>query len=144
MTLVTKILLAAALLCFLAWGAVLFIGLQPLVPAADVRIVYGEQEDFFGDAVAYRRHGADTLRLVHLPHARPDYRWWVVDFRDLVILRIGSPRSAGEKKYILKRGLRGVNIADRDAMGDWFWSFTDGGAAFSGNGFTCSVSRPKN
>jgi hypothetical protein len=143
MTLATKILPAAALLCFLAWGAVLFIGYQPLVPAADVQVTYGEQEDFFSDAAVYRRRGTDAPLLIHAPHARPDYRWWVVDFNDLVITRIAPPRSAGAEKFILKKGLLGTNIADRDALGEWYWSFTDGGAAFAGNGFTCSVRRAR-
>jgi len=144
MTIITKILLAAALLCFLAWGAVLAVGLSPLTAAAGVLVIYGEQEDFFSDAVVYRRHGNDTLYLIHAPHARPAYRWWTVDFTELMIRRIGPPWSVGSRKFVLKRDLRGTNVADRDVLGDWNWHFADGGAAFSGNGFTCSVRKIRN
>lgn len=143
MTIVAKILLAASLLCFLAWGLILAVGLQPLRAAADIEVIYGEQEDFFSDAAVYLKQGNDSQYLVHLPHARPAYRWWVVDFGDLVITLTGPPRTTGSRKYVLKIDLGGTNVADRKALGDWYWHFTGDGAAFSGNGFTCSVRRMK-
>jgi len=144
MTIVTKILLGAAALCFLAWGAVLALGLQPLTTATGVQVVYGEQEDFFSDAAIYRGQGNGHRYLIHAPHARPAYRWWSVDFSELVIMRIGPPQTVGSRKFVLKRDLQGTNVADRDVLGDWNWHFADGGAAFSGNGFTCSVRRTGN
>jgi hypothetical protein len=141
MTAITKILLAAALLCFLAWGAVLAVGLQPLTAASGVQVIYGEQEDFFSDAVVYRGQGNGLRYLVYAPRARPAYRWWFVDFKELMIRRIEPPRTIGSRIFVLKRDLVGTNVADRDVLGDWNWHFADGGAAFSGNGFTCSVRR---
>ena len=73
MTTVAKILLAAAILCFLAWGAVLVLELQPLTAVRDVKVVYGEQEDFFSDAVIYRKRGNGFLFLIHATHASHAY-----------------------------------------------------------------------
>jgi len=41
-------------------------------------------------------------------------------------------------------GPPGTNVADRDVLGDWNWHFRRRGAAFFGNGFTCSVRRIRN
>ncbi len=139
MTTVTKVLLAAAILCFLIWGFTLSVGLQPLVAASGFQVIYGDGEDFFSDAVAYRKVRNEFLLLLHLPRARPAYRWWTVDLKNEAIALSGPPRSLSERRYIVKGDLDGSNIADPTKFRDWYWHFTTGGASFSGDGFMCSV-----
>jgi hypothetical protein len=139
MTFGAKILALAAALCLLLWVGFLVIGAQPLVAANTLKIIYGEQEDFFSDAAVYQKVGNGGLYILHLPRARPAYRWWTVDFRDMAITVGGAPRSLGTRMYLLRGERGGTRIDDRQKMGEWYWRFTEGGAAFAGNGFTCSV-----
>jgi len=139
MTLGTKILVAAAVLCLLAWGLFLLSGAQLLREAGSLQIVYGEHEDFFADAVAYHKLRNDSLYLLHLPRARPSYQWWNVDFKEMTITVGKAPRSLGSRKYLLRSDRGGTKIDDRQNMGEWYWHFTEAGAAFSGNGLTCRV-----
>jgi len=144
MPLGAKILTAAAILCILLWGAFLALGAQPLKESGTLTVIYGENEDFYADAAVYQKVRNETLFLIHLPRARPSYRWWSVDLKDMTISLIGAPRSVGSRKYLL-RGDRGrTKIDDNQNMGDWYWHFTESGAAFSGNGFMCSVRKAKN
>ena len=141
MTPVAKVLLAAAVLCFIIWGATIHVGLQPLVAATGLQVVYGEGEEFFSDAVAFRKVRDHDVLLLHLPHARPSYRWWTVDFRNEVIVLSAPSRSFHRWHYALRGDLDGTNIADQTRFPNWYWHFTAGDAAFSGSGFTCSVKR---
>jgi hypothetical protein len=146
MTLGAKILLGAAVLCFLLLGLVLAAGVQPLVATTSVQVVYGEHEDFHADAVVYRRLKLrnDGLYLLHLPHARPAYRWWAVDFKGLTIRSVSPPHSLWKREFLLRGEPAGVSVDDRAQLGEWTWHFTEAGASFSGNGFTCSArSAPK-
>ena len=138
MPLGAKILTAAAILCLLLWGAFLALGAQPLIESGTLAVIYGEHEDFYADAVVYQKVRNETLFLIHLPRARAAYRWWSVDLNDMTISLIGAPRSVGSRKYLL-RGDRRTKIDDNLKMGDWYWHFTESGAAFAGNGFMCSV-----
>ena len=138
MPLGAKILTAAAILCILLWGAFLALGAQPLIESGTLAVIYGEHEDFYADAVVYQKVRNETLFLIHLPRARAAYRWWSVDLNDMTISLIGAPRSVGSRKYLL-RGDRRTKIDDNQKMGDWYWHFTESGAAFAGNGFMCSV-----
>ena len=139
MALGAKILTVAAILCLLLWGSFLAIGAQPLKKTGLLTIIYGEDEEFYADAAVYQKIRNDTLFLVHLPRARPAYRWWSVDFRNTAISMIGAPRSAGSRKYLLRGEPKGTVVGDKDGKADWSWHFTENGAAFSGNGFMCSV-----
>jgi len=143
MTLGAKILLGAAVLCFLLLGLVLAAGVQPLAAAPALQVVYGEHEDFHADAAVYRRLKLrnDGFYLLHLPHARTAYRWWAVDFKSLTIRSVAPPRSLRSRKFLLKGEPAGVSVEDRARLGEWSWHFTEAGASFSGNGFTCSVRR---
>jgi hypothetical protein len=138
MTLGVKILVIGAVLCLLLWGIFLAAGAQPLLETRSLQVIYGEQEDFFADAVVYQKVRNDRYYILHLPRARPAYRWWTVDFGDMTITAGNAPRSLGSRKYLL-RGDRGTNIDEKQKMGEWYWHFTEAGAAFSGNGLTCSV-----
>ncbi|MDA8099558.1 MAG: hypothetical protein M0042_08025 [Nitrospiraceae bacterium] len=140
MTLGAKILTALALLCLLAWGAVSAVGIRPLsTPVPAVQVIYGEGEDFFGDAVIYSAGKSSSFLLLFLPKARPAYRWWTVDFRNFAIRTAAPPRTFRKWTYITRTGLPGTAIDNRKIMGEWYWHFTETGASFSGNGFTCSV-----
>jgi len=139
MTLGAKILTAAAILCLLLWGAFLALGAQPLEEAGSLTAIYGENEDFYADATVYHKLRNETLFLINLPRARPAYRWWSVDFNNMTISSIGAPRSVGSRKYLLRGEPTGTLIDKKDNKGEWLWHFTDQGAAFSGNGFLCSV-----
>jgi len=143
MTFGAKILLGAALLCFLLFGIALALGIRPLAPAADLQVVYAEQEDFFADAAVFRPVRNGRLALVNLPRARPAYRWWAVDFASLTIRRTEPPRSVRNLRYLLKGEPGGIPVDDRGRMGEWTWHFTESGASFAGNGFTCSVRKKK-
>jgi hypothetical protein len=144
MPLGAKILTAAAILCILLWGAFLALGAQPLKESGTLTVIYGEHEDFYADAAVYRKVRNETLFLIHLPRARPSYRWWSVDLNDMTIILIGAPRSVGSRKYLLRGDPRGTDVGNKEKIGDWFWHFTEQGAAFSGNGFMCSVRKAKN
>jgi len=139
MTLGVKILTAAAILCLLLWGAFLALGAQPLKEVHSLTIIYGEHEDFYADAAVYQKIRNETPVLINLPRARPAYRWWSVDFKNMTISMIGVPRSVGSQKFLLRGGPNGTALGSYDTKGDWFWHFTEQGAAFSGNGFMCSV-----
>jgi hypothetical protein len=143
MTLGAKILVIAAVLFLLLWGIFLAAGAQPLFETGSLQVIYGEHEDFFADAVVYQKARNATYYILHLPRARSSYRWWTIDLKDMTINLGGAPHSLGLRKYLLRGDRGGTNIGDAAKMGDWFWHFTESGAAFSGNGFTCSVRRAK-
>jgi hypothetical protein len=143
MPLGAKILTAAAILCILLWGAFLALGAQPLIESGTLAVIYGEHEDFYADAVVYQKVRNETLFLIHLPRARAAYRWWSVDFKNMTIIAGKVPRSLGSRKYLLRGNRGGTKIDDNQKMGDWFWHFTESGAAFSGNGFMCSVRKAR-
>ena len=143
MTLGAKILVIAAALCLLLWGIFLAAGAQPLFETASLQVVYGEHEDFFADAVVYQKGRNAASYILHLPRARTAYRWWAVDLKEMTITAVGAPHSLGLRKYLMRRDRGGTNIGDAAKMGEWFWHFTESGAAFAGNGFTCSVRRIK-
>ncbi len=142
MTPVAKVLLAAAVLCFIIWGTAIHIGLQPLVAVAGLQAAYGEGEEFFSDAVAYRKMRNHDALLLHLPHARPAYRWWTIDFGNETIALSAPPRTLRRWHYVLRGDLDGINIADQTMFPNWYWHFIGGVASFTGGGFTCSVKRP--
>ena len=143
MALGAKILAAAAILCIVLWAAVLFVGAQPLTVTDALQVIYGEQEEFFADAVVYRKVSNGASYFLYMPRARPAYRWWSLDLKDMTITSGISPRSLGSRKYLLRGDRGGIPIDNREKMGDWYWHFTETGAAFSGNGFTCKVRRLK-
>jgi len=143
MTLGAKILVIAAVLCLFAWGLFLVSGAQLLRESVALQVIYGEQEEFFADAVVYQKLRNDTYYILHLPRARASYQWWTVDFRDMTITAGKAPRSLGSRKYLLREDRGGRSVDDRQKMGEWDWHFTEAGAAFSGNGFTCSVRRTR-
>jgi len=143
MTLVVKILTAAAIVCLLLWGAFLALGAQPLKENSSLTVIYGEDEDFYADAEVYQKVRNDTLLFVHLPRARQAYRWWAIDFLNATIAPIPSPRSLGSRKYLLRGGQEGPAIGNTNVQEKWSWRFTETGTAFSGNGFMCSVTKSK-
>ncbi len=143
MTLGAKILVIAAVLCLLLWGVFLVVGAQPLRQTVALQVIYGEHEDFFDDAVIYQKVRNGAYYVLHLPRARAAYRWWTVDFKNMTIIVGGAPRSLGSRKYLLRGDRSGTKIDDKQNMGDWYWHFTESGAAFSGNGFMCSVRKAK-
>jgi hypothetical protein len=143
MTLGAKILVSAAVLCLIVWGIFLAAGAQPLFVSGSLQVIYGEHEDFFADAIVYQKARKGSYYILHLPSARPAYRWWTVDLKEMTITAGNAPRSLGPRKFLLRRDRGGTNIGDSAKMGDWFWHFDESGAAFSGNGFTCSVRRSK-
>ena len=134
-----KILTFIAVLCILIWVTFIALGAQPLKKTGSLAIIDGENEDFYADAAVYRKVRNDTLFLIHLPRARSDRRWWAIDFKNLTISSIGAPSSVGSRKYLLRGDEAGTVIGNKDNKDGWFWHFTESGAAFSGNGFMCSV-----
>ena len=139
MTLGAKILTAAAIICLLLWGSFMALGAQPLKQINTQTVIYGEDEDFYADAVVYRKVKNETLLLINLPRARSAYRWWSVDLKNMTINLIGAPHSIGSRKYLLRGDPHGTEIGNKDTKDEWSWHFTEQGAAFSGNGFMCSV-----
>jgi len=138
-----KILTFTAILCILVWVAFVAIGAQPLAESAILSVIYGEGEEFYGDATVYQKLRNDTLYFLHLPRARPPYQWWAIDFPNATIMPIPAPRSLGPRKYLLRGDQKGPSIGHTDNQNDWFWHFTESGAAFSGDGFMCSVRKAK-
>lgn len=137
MTLGAKILVATAILCLALWSALMALGVQPLTAVSRPDIVYGEGEDFFSDAEVFQKVRNDLFLLVHLPHARPAYSWMSVDFENTTITFTVPPRSLGSWKYRLKNDERNdIRIGAQGSEKDWYWHFTEQGAAFSGNGFS--------
>jgi hypothetical protein len=143
MALGAKILAAAAILCIVLWAAFLVVGAQPLTATDALQVIYGEHEEFFADAVVYTRARNGASYFLHLPRARPAYRWWNVDLKDMTITAGVIPRSLGSRKYLVRGDRGGIVIDNKEKMGEWYWHFTDAGAAFAGNGFTCSVRKTK-
>ena len=141
MTLGAKILAVAAVICLLLWGAFLALGAQPLKENGSLAVIYGEDEDFYADAEVYQKVRNDTLLFVHLPRARPAYRWWAIDFQNATFAPIPSLRSMRSRKYLLRGDQEGPAIGNANDQGTWSWRFTETGAAFSGNGFMCSAKK---
>lgn len=141
MSFVAKILTFFAILCILAWVTFVAMGAQPLMESAVLKVIYGEGEDFYADASQYHKFRNDTVYFLQLPHARTSYKWWAIDFSNSTITAVPSPHSLGSQLFVLRRDQKGIAIGNKEAMGDWYWHFTEDGAAFSGNGFTCSVRR---
>src|SRR5512137_796307 len=129
MTLGAKILAIAAILCIVLWAAFLFIGAQPLTATDTLQVIYGEHEEFFADAAVYTKIRNGASYYLHLPHARPAYRWWNVDLKAMTITAGAAPRSLGARKYLLRGDRGGILVDDKDKMGDWYWHFTEAGAA---------------
>ncbi|MDH4164375.1 MAG: hypothetical protein OEW15_17065 [Nitrospirota bacterium] len=136
-----KILVAAAILCLILWFALTGLGVQPLAVDRLPEVIYGVGEDFYSDATVYRKLRNDRLLIIHLPRARPENRWVSVDFESMTIAFTGSPRSLGSLKYLLKNDEQGTRISEQESAGSWYWHFTDQGASFSGNDFSCRVRR---
>jgi hypothetical protein len=130
MTLGVKILTAVAILCLLLWGAFLAVGAQPLKVTRSLTVIYGENEDFYSDAAVYQKVRNETLFLIYVPRARPAYRWWSVNFKDMTISLIGKPRTVRSRKYLLRGEEEGTAIGNKDKMGDWFWHFRKVGRHF--------------
>ncbi len=143
MTPFAKVLLGAAVVCFVLWGIALALGLQPLLVTKHDQIIYGEGETFYSDAVAYRKPRNDAFLIVNLPQARPAYRWWTVDLAKQAISLSGPPRSLGPARYVLKGDLDGSPIGGLPKFRSWSIRHGANGAAFSGDGFTCSIQRTK-
>ncbi|MEK6742207.1 MAG: hypothetical protein AABZ15_01240 [Nitrospirota bacterium] len=143
MTLGAKILTAAAIFFLLLWGAFLALGAQPLKVTSALSVIYGEHEDFYADAAVYQKVRNETLYFLYLPRARPPYRWWSVDYKNMTISLIKAPRSIGSRKYLLRGDPKGADIGNKDNKDEWSWHFTEQGAAFSGNGFMCRVRKAK-
>jgi hypothetical protein len=139
-----KLLVIASALCLLVWGILLTVGVQPLLESGSAQVIYGEHEDFYADAVIYHKARNETSYILHLPRARPSYRWWTVDFADMAITLGSTPLSIGSRRYSLRSDRGGTKIDDAQHMGEWYWHFTETGASFSGNGFTCSVRKTRN
>lgn len=139
MTLVAKILAALAAFCFLVWGAVLAIGVQPIVSAPEIRIVYGEHEEFHADGAAFRGTGNGTFFIVHLPHASPGRQWWTIDFQEFVIAESRPLRSLQGRRYLIRSDLDGAKITAEDHARTWLWHFAGNEASFAGREFVCQV-----
>lgn len=139
MTVGAKILAILAVLCLACWLGLMAFGVQPLVKARGYEIIYGEGEEFFSDARVYRKLGNDTGIIIQLPRARAAYRWTAVDFTGQAITFPRPARTIGSLRFWLKKDVLGKRIEDLEASGKWFWHYTDDGAAFSGDGFSCRV-----
>jgi len=140
MSLGAKILAAAAILCMVLWIVFITLGVQPLSATPPAGVVYGEGEDFFADAAVFRKPRNDTFLLVYLPHARPAHRWVSVDFGNTALAFTVPPRSIGSLKYRLKRDeQKDLPIGAKGTEKDWYWHFTEQGAALSGDGFSFRI-----
>lgn len=141
MTIGAKILAALAALCFLAWALAFALGVQPLMRAAGVDVIYGVHEDFLDDGMAFRKFRNTALVVVHLPKAPPDRQWWTVDFENLAITGVSPPHSLGRSFYVIKGDLEGNAIAGDGTPGAWLWHFSGDSASFASRSFTCRVRR---
>lgn len=137
----TKILVAAAALCLLLWFALMGLGVQPLTMDRGTEVIYGEGEDFYSDALVYRKQGNDRFLFLHLPRARPAYRWVSIDFRNTTLTLASPPHTLGSLRYLMKNDDQGTKIGAPGPAAGWYWHFTEQGAAFSGEGFSCKVRR---
>lgn len=144
MTLGAKIFMGAAVLCIFLWAVVLVMGVQPLITSQNMQVIYGEGEDFYSDAAVLNRLRSESFYVLHLPKARTEYRWWIVDFKNQIISISGQPRYFRKIRYRLKTDSIGPRLGSEPAMAEWYWHFTPDGAAFSGNGFTCSIRKIEN
>ncbi len=137
----TKVILIAIAVLFLAGFAVLLRYAKPLVPTSSVRVIYGEGEDFKADAVAYKRLFRRNVIFLHFPGARSAPKWWGIDFNNMMVYVMNPPRSLFSIHYVVQGKPLGVSIDTIGSAGDWSWQFTDTGASFSGNAFSCSVKK---
>lgn len=112
---------------------------RPLMRDPRVQVIYAEGEDFKDNATAYRKIFDRGLVYLHLPEARPENRWWEIDFGKKTISSRDAVRSLVSVRYVFRDETPGLQIYNRGRTGEWSWRFSDTGAVFSGNGFSCSV-----
>jgi hypothetical protein len=137
-----KISISVSIFILLTAGVAVFYFVQPLAPTSVLEVIYGEGEDFFSDALVYNKTFDKNVFYLYLPSARAAHRWWVIDFNKPMIYASGPVRTLPfKRRYVLRDAAVGPKIEDRTAPGDWYWHFTQTGAAFSGNGFSCAVKR---
>jgi len=141
MTLGAKILAALAVLCFLVWGLAHSLGIQPLLPADGLEVIYGEQEDFHADGRAFRKFRNRDLVIVYLPQAGTGRQWWTVDFWNGSIADTEPPHSVAGWRFVMKGDLEGPAIGAEGAPDEWLWHFDENVASFAGRSFTCLVRR---
>ena len=141
MPIVARILIAAAVLCLVAWGMALSVGLLPFLETKHMQVLYGDEEEFFADGTAYHKAGNASFLLLHLPQARQEYRWWTVDLSGHTIARSAAPRSLGRYRFMIRGDLAGPLIDFRLPGGQWIARFSDRWVSFSGNGFTCRIAQ---
>ena len=141
MTIGAKILAVLASLCVLAWVFAIVLGVQPIVPATELEVLYGVHEDFHADGAVFRKLRNRTFYIVHLPQATPGRQWWTIDFQDLVITDALPLRSLGGARFVLEGDLDGTPIAGDERTGIWRWHFTGDSVSFAGRSLTCKVRR---
>jgi hypothetical protein len=140
MTTGAKIFISLAALCFLLWGIALTFGVQVLVPATTVEVIYGEHEDFYADGQVFHRPRDTSLVIVYLPRAEAGRQWWAVNFSDMAVSEVRPLRSLGGWRFLVKTDLDGPRIGARNA-GAWRWHFTEDSASFANGPFLCRVRR---
>lgn len=133
--------IALAVTFALAAGSLLLRHIKPLVPSSALYVTYAENEDFKDNARVYKPFLRRNIYYLHLPAARPEYRWWVINFSAATILTPNPPRFLFFIPYVSRAESRGVPLVQSAEAQEWFWQFTGQEASFTGNGFTCSVRR---
>ena len=135
----TKIIIAAAVVVFLAGIAVLVRYVKPLVPTSSVRVIYSGGEDFKDDAAAYKRLFRRNVVFLYFPGARSAPKWWGIDFNGMTIYPLHPPSRIFSLHYVVTGKPVGMSIDSAAQSDEWTWQFTKNEASFSKNGFACMV-----
>ncbi len=135
----TKNIIIAIVVLVLAGFTVLVRYVKPLVPTSAVRVIYSEDEDFKGDAAAYKRLFRRNIVFLHFPGARSAPKWWGIDFSSMTIYPLNPPRRIFSLYYVVTGKPIGMSIDTAAQSDEWIWQFTKNEASFSKNGFACKV-----
>ncbi|HLE39867.1 MAG TPA: hypothetical protein VI956_00010 [Nitrospirota bacterium] len=137
----TKTTIIASVVLVLAGLAVLVRYVKPLVPTSTVRVIYGEGEDFKADAAAYKRLFRRNIVFLHFPGARSAPQWWGIDFNNKSLYPLSHPRRLFSLYYVVTGKPLAMDIDSARPAGEWSRQFTESGASFSGNAFSCIVTK---
>ena len=135
----TKIAIIAAAVFVLTGLAVLVRYVKPLVRTAEVRVIYGEGEDFKADAVAYKRLFRRNVVFLYFPGARSAPKWWGLDFHNVQIYPLHPPRKIFSLYYVVTGKPIGMSIDSAVQPDEWIWQFRENRTSFSKNGLSCVV-----
>lgn len=122
-------------------SALLMRHVKPLIPTS-FEVLYTETEDFLSDGKAYVPAFRRNLLYIHLPRARPEHRWWVINYNSTSVSSPRPPAFLIIGYMVFQKDFYGApldeNIADK-----WMRRFDGKNISFAGDGLTCIVRRHK-